>query len=111
MSQLSLVQRLNDFFDKKEHFLDSFIDSGSEQDLFVTSYIHGHFSVEAAKVMASASQCKAIDMSVENTAKQFEQTFTSLLNASISNAISNKELEAQDAKEVQNMLERMFEQK
>jgi hypothetical protein len=38
------------FLDQKEVFLDSYIDKDDEHLLFVSSYIHGHFSVVAANL-------------------------------------------------------------
>jgi len=89
-----IFTNLEHYFDVKEAFLDDYIDSGSDHDLFVASYIHGHFSVEAARAIT------------QRDGKLSEQIamFEAHLQQSIENAIINKELNSNDANDVRLML-------
>lgn len=107
MSDMSTKEQLHHYLDQKENFLDQFIDSGSDQALFVASYIHGHFSVVAANIVKALSQ----ENSEQYTFEQYRETFISMLNASVQRAIDNNELDNKDAEQVINMLERMFIEK
>ncbi|MFW8590087.1 YfcL family protein [Glaciecola sp. 2405UD65-10] len=82
----------------KESFLDAFIDTGTEHDLFVSSYIHGHFSVQAAQLAVDETQ------STVSLIESFEQS----LQASIFGAIENNELSPSDAQDVRVMLKALF---
>lgn len=94
-----IFTNIDDYFDTKEAFLDAFIDHGSEQELFISSYIHGHFSVEAAKV------CSLANMQVSQRIAMFETN----LRLAIDNAIGNQELASSDASDVVAMLEQVFQ--
>lgn len=93
-----IFSTLDAYLEHKEAFLDAFIDSNSDHDLFVSSYIHGHFSVEAAKV------CSQAQLTLNEAIIYFEL----LLNSSIASAIANKELNNTDAKDVQAMLANLW---
>jgi hypothetical protein len=88
----------------KEAFLDSFIDKGSDHDLFIASYIHGHFSVVAANLLNTINETS--DKSLDLLQYQ-EQTMLSL-SRSIERAIANNELSKTDAIDVKIMLEVLF---
>ncbi len=47
----SPLRNLDTFLDELEEYLDSFIHSGTDHDLFISSYIHGHFSVVAVRLI------------------------------------------------------------
>lgn len=85
------------YLDYHEAFLDKFINQDSEHELFISSYIHGHFSVEAAKTLNQGfdSQSECIKF------------FREQLCASIEQAINNNELEERDAEDVKEMLDTM----
>lgn len=101
--QVNINASLNTYFDAKEAFLDKFIDTGSDHELFVASYIHGHFSVVAAKTMQ--------EIHAFSEAEQAIFYFTELLQTSIAKAINDGELSAQDAKDVTSMLGNIIEAK
>ncbi|MBT1450968.1 YfcL family protein [Glaciecola sp. XM2] len=85
------------YLDHKEAFLDQFIDEGSDHALFISSYIHGHFSVVAANMPAGID---ALD--------SFASTFEDALYSTIKTAIADGELASEDAQAVLNMLDKMF---
>lgn len=107
MNPLSTHEQLHQYLDQKEYFLDQFIDSGSDQELFVASYIHGHFSVIAANIVSVLSQANSQDYTFE----QYQQSFVSMLSTSVQRAIDNNELDNKDAEQVINMLDSMFTEK
>lgn len=104
----SILQELESHLDRQEQFLDSFIDSGSEQDLFIASYIHGHFSVVAVNFL------NTIQTSSESRLSSLTETdvlnsFNLELKDSVNQAISKGELEQSDAKLVLNKLNQLFQ--
>ncbi len=99
-----LLNEVDKYLDRKEAFLDKFIESGSEHDLFVASYIHGHFSVIAANVMRFASDPSAAQFTLSDLCANADR----LLQESINTAIMNNELSESDAKEVIAMLDKLF---
>lgn len=88
--------QLTAYLDAKEAFLDNFIGKGSDQELFVTSYIYGHFSVVAAKTMQH--------IGLFDDAEQGVMFFVEHLQESVDSAIENGELDGQDASDVKDML-------
>jgi hypothetical protein len=86
------------YLETKEVFLDQFIDQGPDHALFVSSYIHGHFSVVAANMPPN----------IENLA-EFRRDFKTRLYDTIERAIADKELSASDAEAVLEMLAKMFD--
>lgn len=99
-----LIPQYHQYLDMKEAFLDSFIDKGSDHDLFIASYIHGHFSVVAANLLNTINETS--DKSLDLLQYQ-EQTMLSL-SRSIERAIANNELSKTDAIDVKVMLEVLF---
>ncbi|MFC4699753.1 YfcL family protein [Glaciecola siphonariae] len=118
----------NDYLDAKEAYLDSFIEKDDEQLLFESSYIHGHFSVVAAKLSKALSHAQhsadstaelapdgdepssmsAKDAEALEDMTTFANTFRHLLSADIQKAIDNQELSESDAKGVVAMLNSLF---
>ncbi|WP_371195843.1 YfcL family protein [Glaciecola sp. SC05] len=93
------------YLEQKEAFLDKFIDLDDEYQLFISSYIHGHFSVVAAKLSTAIS---AGEITPLTDTESFKQYFEGLLNKDIEKAIANQELSAVDAASVTSMLIAMF---
>ena len=85
----------------KESFLDKFIDSGTDQELFAAGYIHGHVSLVAARTFGGIS-----DVAAESQATDHIRAFEEALCQNIDIAIDNAELGAEDARDVKLMLER-----
>lgn len=102
---LSISLEQEQYLDQKEAFLDQFIDLDDEYLLFISSYIHGHFSVVAAKLANAIS-----DGSVPpfRELEDFQIQFEGLLKDDINKAITDKELSDSDAKAVLQMLSKMF---
>lgn len=94
-----LHQQFEQFLQQCESFLDSYIDAGSEQELFVSSYIHGHFSVVAASFH---------NLDDYSELEQLVLAFQQQLKQGIDNAIANNELSSEDAEHVQSMLDKLF---
>jgi len=86
------------YLDEKEAYLDKFIDESDDEALFLSSYIHGHFSVTAAKL----SQINFDDITT------FAAHFKKVLCEDIELAIQKNELSTNDATAVKNMLSDMF---
>ena len=101
----STLEQVENYLDAKEAILDAFIDSNSEHELFIASYIHGHFSVVAANIM----QLIPVLENKHVSAAQWQLHTQHMLSTSISEAINNHELTAQDAKDVIYMLSSLFE--
>lgn len=95
------ISQYNQYLEVKEAFLDSFIDTGSDQDLFIASYIHGHFSVVAANLLNTINETsyKSCDL------LQYQERTMLTLGRSIELAIANNELSKTDAVDVKAMLE------
>jgi hypothetical protein len=100
------------FLDQKEVFLDSYIDKDDEHLLFVSSYIHGHFSVVAANLSQmlqnDALQNEVRLIEAKNDLHAFAHLFEGLLCQDIEQAIANNELSESDANAVKAMLAEMF---
>jgi hypothetical protein len=101
----TLVDELTKYLDEKEAKLDAFIDSGTDHELFVASYIHGHYSVIAAQLLGAIS----VPDNHEVTLVQWQQQCQYMLNLSIDNAIENNELISKDANDVIAMRDDLFE--
>jgi len=93
-----MTQEQEAYLEAKERFLDQFIDQGSEHALFVSSYIHGHFSVVAANMPQTFVNLD-----------EFISSFKNRLYSTVEQAIANKELSNDDANAVIGMLDAMFE--
>lgn len=74
------------FVDQVEKRLDSYIDGGEPQDLFVSGYLHGHFSLSVSE------QLLAGETEVEALKSRMDRNLNSAFNA--------KELELSDQKQV-----------
>ena len=77
---------LNSFIQRTESYLDQVVEHGNDQELFIASYLQGHFAVEAGK-----SQVQGMTK-VEQLA--------GLMNISLTNAFVNNELDVDDQKQV-----------
>ncbi len=103
-----ILSQLDNHLDKQEQFLDSFIDAGSEQDLFITSYIHGHFSVVAANFLKTIHASSESHLSCFNESDVLK-SFNSELKSSIDQAIAKGELEQKDIRLVRDKLNQLFQ--
>lgn len=92
------------YLDKKEAFLDSYIDTGSDHELFVASYIHGHFSVVAANILNTMHEPKNQGFGLLH----WQEKIIAMLSQSIDLAIANKELSDKDARDVLMMRGALF---
>lgn len=101
----NVIEQFSAYLDDKEGMLDAYIDAGSEHDLFIASYIHGHFSVVAANIMHSANSPQNLGV----TLAQWQLQTQEMLSSSIEQAIVNNELAGDDASDVLNMTGRLFE--
>jgi len=90
---------------EKEAFLDQFIERDDEYQLFISSYIHGHFSVVAAALARSIAEGK---IGPFDDSSSFQAYFEALLRREIDSAIANEELSDKDAQAVLNMLSTLF---
>ncbi|MDU0355879.1 YfcL family protein [Paraglaciecola aquimarina] len=77
------------FIDKVEKHLDSVVEHGSDQELFIASYLQGHFAV-----MAGQSQVQHM-----TKVSQLDQ----LMHTSLSQAFANDELVSDDQTQVWNL--------
>jgi hypothetical protein len=100
------LSSFEDYLEAKENYLDSFIADGSDQDLFVASYIHGHFSVVAANLVASfdTDDLPITGVKSNDQHHKMTQAFNIELKTCIENAISKGELSSKDSVDVRNML-------
>lgn len=74
------------FVDSTEQFLDAFIDHGSDEELFISGYLHGHFSLAVSQSMQQSQRnVDFLKQSVE---------------ASLVQAFENDELEVSDQHKV-----------
>ena len=78
------------FVDAMEASFDSFVEHGSDQELFLAGYLHGHFSL----VVSEAEL--ATDFSVDNLQVRMQ--------ASLSEAYQKKELSTDDQQQANDML-------
>ena len=84
--------------DKMQAHLDSFIADGSDHELFIASYLHGHFDVAVANVE------KLIEKGEENPIP----TLHSTLQTQLKSAFENNELSDQDANQVTELFDFLF---
>ena len=98
-----LADIYEEYLQQKESFLDQFIADGSEQELFASSYIHGHLSLVASKVFSSRGE-RVTQQDFDHHTLQFQLQ----MRQSIDDAIASKEVQGQDAEDVKVMLERLF---
>lgn len=64
-----------EFAAKVEHYLDSIVDTGTEQELFIAGYLHGHFSLVVSQIESDGNDDKQrLDSAMLNSLQQaFEQ--------------------------------------
>ena len=74
------------FIQKTERYLDQVVEHGNDQQLFIASYLQGHFAVAAGQ-----SQVKQMIL-IEQLAQ--------LMNTSLTAAFENKELSKEDQVQV-----------
>ena len=74
------------FIQKTERYLDQVVEHGNDQQLFIASYLQGHFAV-----VAGQSQVKQM-IQVEQLAE--------LMHTSLTAAFENKELAVEDQEQV-----------
>mgnify|MGYP000109041818 CR=1 FL=1 len=77
------------FIEQTESYLDKVVEHGSDQQLFIASYLQGHFAV-------AAGQSQVQNMT------QVPQLAT-LMDESLSSAFENNELTAEDQQQVQSL--------
>jgi hypothetical protein len=77
---------LQTFIASVEQFLDQVVVNGSDQELFISSYLQGHFAV-----MAGQSQVQGMTQSSQ---------LDGLMQESLKQAFANNELEPADQKQV-----------
>jgi len=77
------------FIQKTENYLDKVVEHGTDQELFIASYLQGHFAVAAGQ-----SQVKQMT--------QIQQ-LNELMNTSLAAAFDNNELATEDQKQVQSL--------
>ena len=71
--------------DKIQDYMDSMVDEGSDQDLFIAGYLSGHFSLVV-------SQCQL-------NGNQTREELNKVMGESLQSAFSNGELEKTDQKD------------
>ena len=71
--------------DKIQDYMDSMVDEGSDQDLFIAGYLSGHFSLVV-------SQCQL-------NGNQTREELNKVMGESLQSAFSNGELEETDQKD------------
>lgn len=84
------------FIHKTERYLDQVVEHGNDQELFIASYLQGHFAVEAGQ-----SQVQGM-MRVDE--------LSGLMHTSFTHAFANNELEAEDRKQVLNLWQSLLAQ-
>lgn len=77
-----------------EAALDDVVNHGSDDELFIASYLQGHFAVESRQV----------EMQEDGTMEMLNERML----ASLKRAFSNNELEDSDATQVSAMWQRLF---
>jgi hypothetical protein len=77
---------LTSFLQKTESYLDQVVEHGNDQELFIASYLQGHFAVEAGQ--SQVQQMTQIKQLAE------------LMDTSLTSAFSNNELAIDDQQQV-----------
>jgi hypothetical protein len=85
--------------DKMQAHLDSFIVDGSDHELFIASYLHGHFDVAVANVE------KLIEQGEHNPILTLQVS----LDKQLQNAFENNELSTSDAEQVNTLFNSLFQ--
>jgi hypothetical protein len=84
--------------DKMQAHLDSFIADGSDHELFIASYLHGHFDVAVANVEKLIERGEASPI----------LTLQAMLDAQLQKAFDNNELSTEDAGQVTALFNYLF---
>ena len=79
---------------KIEASLDDVVNHGSDDELFIASYLQGHFAVEA----------RQLEMHADASLALLDEKMMDSLNS----AFNNKELEGDDAAQVKQLWSRLF---
>lgn len=79
---------------KIEAALDDVVNHGDDDELFIASYLQGHFAVES----------RQLEMKENATMNQLDENMTT----SLEHAFANNELEQDDAKRVNALWSRLF---
>ncbi|MFA3789756.1 YfcL family protein [Aliiglaciecola sp. SL4] len=79
-------QQLEAFIQQAESQLDAVVDNGTDDELFIAGYLHGHFSLVVSQALSSEQA------SIE--------TLDKLLCANLDSAFAQKELEPEDQQKV-----------
>jgi hypothetical protein len=87
--------------DKMQSHLDSFIVDGSDQELFIASYLHGHFDVAVAE---TEKKLEAQELVSEAALQSLHDT----LHLALDSAFANQELSDKDAFQVRELLNNLF---
>ncbi|WP_232279377.1 YfcL family protein [Psychromonas ingrahamii] len=83
---------------KMQAHLNSFIADGSDHELFIASYLHGHFDVAVANVEKLIERGEASPIS----------TLQATLDAQLQEAFDNNELSTEDAGQVTALFNSLF---
>lgn len=78
-----------------DNALDAVVDHGNDDELFIASYLQGHFAVEA----------RQLELNAQASAELLDETLQNSLNQ----AFANNELEAQDQKAVWALWQQLLE--
>jgi len=81
-----IENELTTFIEKTERYLDQVVEHGNDQELFIASYLQGHFAV-----VAGQSQVQSMTLVAQ---------LSELMDASLNNAFENNELVAEDQQQV-----------
>ena len=91
--------------------LDSFIVNGSDQELFIASYLHGHFDVAVANVEKRIEQPERVEQ--PERAEHHEQSSKAILYKTLENqlnqAFANNELSSEDTDQVTKLFNSIFQ--
>lgn len=77
-----------------ETYFTEVVEKGSDQQLFIAGYLHGHFSLVLATIMQQDIQSP--------------EQFKAILLASLDKAFAQKELDEQDQVETKTLVEQLF---
>ncbi|MFT5543086.1 MAG: hypothetical protein ACI97K_002834 [Glaciecola sp.] len=91
--------------DKMQAHLDSFIVNGSDQELFIASYLHGHFDVAVANVEKRIEQPEREEQPEQSSKAILYKTLENQLNQ----AFANNELSAEDSDQVTRLFTSLFQ--
>lgn len=87
------VMQFEQFVEYAESTLDAMVENGSDQELFVASYLHGHFSLVVSQVeQANTLLITALDQAMQT---------------SLNTAFGQNELEEQDQSQVRVMWQKI----